>query len=134
MAPADSARRSQGSMNVFRRRGAITASLGVAILVAGCSSGDGGSGSAGDGEASYTIGVSNTLTNNGWREEMICSINAQALVSGEVASLSVNHRDTDAAGQLEDLRNLIAEGVDAIVVNPADRSAIAHALAGAHES
>ena len=121
-------------MNVFRRRRAITASLGVAILVAGCSSGDGGSGSAGDGEASYTIGVSNTLTNNGWREEMICSINAQALVSGEVASLSVNHRDTDAAGQLEDLRNLIAEGVDAIIVNPADRSAVDDALAEANEA
>ena len=55
------------------------------------------------------MGVSNTLTDNGWREEMICSINAQALVSGEVASLSISHRDTDAAGQLEDIRNLIAE-------------------------
>ena len=74
--------------------------------------------------ASYTIGVSNTLTNNGWREEMICSINAQALVSGEVASLSISHRDTDAAGQLEDIRNLIAEDVDAIIVNPADREAL----------
>ena len=114
-------------MNVFRKSRAVTVSLGVAILVAGCTGGDGDA-SGGDGEASYTIGVSNTLTNNGWREEMICSINAQALVSGEVASLSINHRDTDAAGQLEDLRNLIAEGVDAIIVNPADRSALDDAL------
>ena len=29
-------------MNVFRRRRAITASLGVAIIVAGCTGGDGG--------------------------------------------------------------------------------------------
>ena len=65
---------------------------------------------------------------------MICSINAQALVSGEVESLSINHRDTDAAGQLEDLRNLIAEGVDAIIVNPADRSALDDALAEATEA
>jgi ribose transport system substrate-binding protein len=48
--------------------------------------------------------------------------------------LSINHRDTDAAGQLEDLRNLIAEGVDAIVVNPADRSALDDALAEANEA
>ena len=116
-------------MNVFRRSRAITMSLGMAILVAGCTGGDGG-----DGEGAYTIGVSNTLTNNGWREEMICSINAQALVSGEVESLSINHRDTDAAGQLEDLRNLIAEGVDAIIVNPADRSALDDALAEATEA
>ena len=26
----------------------------------------------------YVIGVSNTITGNGWREEMICSIKAQA--------------------------------------------------------
>ena len=65
---------------------------------------------------------------------MICSINAQALVSGEVESLSINHRDTDAAGQLEDIRNLIAEDVDAIIVNPADRSAIDDALAEATEA
>jgi ribose transport system substrate-binding protein len=113
-------------MNVFRRSRAITASLGIGILVAGCT--------GGDGDGSYTIGVSNTLTNNGWREEMICSVNAQALVSGEVASLSVNHRDTDAAGQLEDLRNLIAEGVDAIIVNPADREALDGALVEAEEA
>ena len=118
-------------MNVFRRSRAITVSLGMAILVAGCTGGDGGEG---DGDGNYTIGVSNTLTNNGWREEMICSINAQALVSGEVASLSISHRDTDAAGQLEDIRNLIAEEVDAIIVNPADRSAIDAALAEATEA
>ena len=123
-------------MNVFRRSRAITVSLGMAILVAGCGGGgDGGTdGGAGDGEGNYTIGVSNTLTNNGWREEMICSINAQATVSGEVASLSINHRDTDAAGQLEDLRNLIAEDVDAIIVNPADRSALDDAIAEATEA
>jgi ribose transport system substrate-binding protein len=113
-------------MNVFRRSRAITASLGMAILVAGCTGGDGGDGA-------YTMGVSNTLTGNGWREEMICSINAQAAVSGEVDSLTVSHRDTDAAGQLEDIRNLISEGVDAIIVNPADRSAIDDALAEATE-
>ena len=48
--------------------------------------------------------------------------------------MSINHRDTDAAGQLEDLRNLIAEGVDAIIVNPADRSAVDDALAEANEA
>jgi ribose transport system substrate-binding protein len=119
-------------MNVFRRSRAITASLGIAIIVAGCTGGDGGG--DGEGDGSYTIGVSNTLTNNGWREEMICSINAQALVSGEVESLSISHRDTDAAGQLEDIRNLIAEDVDAIIVNPADRSAVDAALAEATEA
>ncbi len=122
-------------MNALKRSRTLVAGFAVIAVIAGCTSGgDGSPGASGGGEGSYTIGVSNTLTGNGWREEMICSINAQALVSGEVSSLTVNHRDTDAAGQLEDLRNLIAEGVDAIVVNPADREAINDALTEAQEA
>jgi ribose transport system substrate-binding protein len=78
--------------------------------------------------ADYTIGVSNTVQGNGWREEMICAIKAQALASGKVASLNIAHRNTDAAGQLEDIRNLIAAGVNAIVINPADPSGINSAI------
>jgi len=77
---------------------------------------------------SYTIGVSNTVQGNGWREEMICAIKAQALASGKVAKLNIAHRNTDAAGQLEDIRNLISAGVNAIVVNPADPAGIKAAL------
>jgi ribose transport system substrate-binding protein len=79
----------------------------------------------------YTIGVSNTVAGNGWREEMICSIKAQALASGEVASLNIAHRNTDAAGQLEDIRNLISAKVNAIIVNPSDPEGIKAALAEA---
>src|SRR5215204_3083486 len=79
-------------------------------------------------EGKYTIGVSNTVQGNGWREEMICAIKAQALAAGNVASLNIAHRNTDAAGQLEDVRNLIGAGVDAIVVNPADPAGINSAI------
>jgi len=67
----------------------------------------------------YTIGFSNSGgVGNGWREEQLCSVRAQAAASGEVASLNDIHRDTDQAGQLEDIRNLTLAGVDAIVLNP----------------
>ncbi|MCC7321738.1 MAG: substrate-binding domain-containing protein [Rubellimicrobium sp.] len=79
----------------------------------------------------YTIGISNTVQGNGWREEMVCAMKAQALASGAVESLNIAHRNTDAAGQLEDIRNLIQAGVDAIVVNPASADAINAALAEA---
>ena len=78
--------------------------------------------------ADYTIGISNTVQGNGWREEMICAIKAQALASGKVASLNIAHRNTDAAGQLEDIRNLIGAGVNAIVINPSDPSGINPAI------
>jgi ribose transport system substrate-binding protein len=76
----------------------------------------------------YVIGISNTVQGNGWREEMICAMKAQALASGNVASLNIAHRNTDAAGQLEDIRNLISAGVNAIVVNPANPEGINPAL------
>jgi ribose transport system substrate-binding protein len=82
-------------------------------------------------QGTYTIGVSNTVQGNGWREEMVCAIKAQALASGKVASLNIAHRNTDAAGQSEDIRNLISAKVNAIVVNPADPAGIKDALAEA---
>jgi ribose transport system substrate-binding protein len=92
---------------------------GAALLASAVSSGA---------QGTYTIGVSNTVQGNGWREEMICAIKAQALASGKVAKLNIAHRNTDAAGQLEDLRNLISAKVNAIVVNPADPAGIQAAL------
>ena len=124
-------------MNVFKRSRTLTAGFAAMVVIAGCTGGGASpaaSGGGDGGEGSYHIGVSNTLTNNGWREEMICSINAQAVDSGQVADLTVFHRDTDAAGQLEDLRNLIADDVDAIIVNPVSPDAVNEALAEANEA
>lgn len=73
---------------------------------------------------SYKIGLSNTLQGNGWREEMICSMKAQALASGQVSEVITAHRNTDAAGQIEDLNNLINAGVNAIIVNPVSPDAL----------
>jgi ribose transport system substrate-binding protein len=82
----------------------------------------------------YTIGVSNTVQGNGWREQMVCAMKAEALASGKVASLNIAHRNTDAAGQLEDINNLINAGVDAIVVNPSSPDGINSALKAATDA
>jgi len=104
----------------------------VAVIVGACSSGSASpaasAASSSATGASYTIGVSNTLQGNGWREAMICSIKAQALASGRVSSLTIDHRNTDAAGQLSDIRDLIAKGVNAIIVNPVSPDAVNAAL------
>jgi len=78
---------------------------------------------------SYKIGFSNPLgVGNGFREEQLCTAKAQALVSGQVESGTWIHRNTDAAGQLSDIRDLIAADVDAIVFNPLDPEALNPAL------
>jgi ribose transport system substrate-binding protein len=102
------------------------AKTSIVALIAGAALLASGGGAMAAGK--YTIGVSNTVQGNGWREEMICAIKAQALASGEVASLNIAHRNTDAAGQLEDIRNLISAKVNAIIVNPSDPAGIQPAL------
>lgn len=72
----------------------------------------------------YTIGVSNTLQGNGWREQMICAVKAQSLASGKVGKVIVESQTTNAAGQIAQIRRLISQGVNAIIVNPSDRSAL----------
>ena len=78
---------------------------------------------------SFAIGYSNGGgVGNGFREEQVCTAKAEALASGQVSQLTTIHRNTDAAGQLQDLRDLIAAGVDAIVFNPNDPEALNPAL------
>lgn len=79
--------------------------------------------------AQYKIGYSNGGgVGNGFREEQVCTAKAQAAASGQVSDLIVKHRNTDAAGQASDIRDLIAAGVNAIVFNPNDPEALNSAL------
>lgn len=90
-------------------------------------SGDDGDGAAADGGGSgetYTLGVSNTLVGNGWREQMICSIKAEATASGVIEEVVVVNRNGGPTEQIADLESLISQGVDAIILNPTDREAL----------
>jgi ribose transport system substrate-binding protein len=72
----------------------------------------------------YVVGVSNTLVGNGWREEMVCSIKAEALASGKISKVILANRNGGPSEQIADLRNLISAGVNIIIVNPSDRKAL----------
>jgi ribose transport system substrate-binding protein len=106
-----------------KRKGLQYAALlsALALIVAACGGDEGGG--DGDGET-YTIGVSNTLVGNGWREQMICSIKAQATASGVVDEVVVINENADMTGQIGHIENLISQGVDAIILNPTDREGL----------
>ena len=74
-------------------------------------------------DETFTIGVSNNTVGNGWREQMICAIKAEARVRGNVDEVVLLNRDTDTAGQISDITSLISQGVDAIILNPGDAEA-----------
>ena len=75
-------------------------------------------------EGGFVIGVSNTLVGNGWREQMICAIKAEATVSGLVDRVIVVNRNGGPTEQIADLEGLISQGVDAIILNPTDREGL----------
>jgi ribose transport system substrate-binding protein len=105
------------------RRGATR--LGVLLAVFGLVvAASATTGQATSTQDKFTLGISNTLVGNGWREGMICSIKAQALKSGRVSSLRIAHRQTDTAGQIADIRTFISAGVDAIIINPSNANAL----------
>ena len=81
--------------------------------------------------AKFVLGVSNTLVGNGWREEMICSVKAQAAASGMVSAVKVANRNGGPAEQSADLRTLISGGANAIVVNPSSSTALNSVIAQA---
>jgi ribose transport system substrate-binding protein len=122
-------------MKHTRTTRSVAALIAVVAIVGACTTGPGTSPSASSnpsasaGAGAYKIGFTNPGgVGNGWREAMICSAKAQAAKSGEVTEILVRHEDTDANGQLGHIRDLLAAGVNAIVINPASPDALDPAL------
>lgn len=100
----------------------------VAVLLAACSSddGDGGNG-GGSGDQPYTIGLSNGFVGSEWRTQMVEGLEeafAEYEAEGVVDELVVESADTDVNGQIQQIRNLVNRGVDAIIVNPNSETAL----------
>ncbi len=71
----------------------------------------------------FTIGISNSFISSEYRTQMIDelkAVNAEYMTAGVTNDLVIESKDTDVPGQIQQLQNLIAKGVDAILVNPGD--------------
>jgi ribose transport system substrate-binding protein len=78
----------------------------------------------------YTLGVSNNLIGNGWRDEMVCSIRAQAKASGLVkpGGVYVLQNQLETGKQIQQIRQLISQRVDAIIIDPNHPTALNFAI------
>ena len=82
-------------------------------------------------EKSFVIGVSNSFVSSEWRTQMLQNIQDavdELAGAGITIELVVESADTDAQGQIQQIQNLVNRGVDAIIINPGDQSALNLAL------
>ncbi len=76
-------------------------------------------------KAPWVIGVSNNLVGNGWREEMICSVKAEAAAHRAlVRRVLVSDINGGAAEQIAGIRTLISSGVNALIIDPPDATSL----------
>ena len=78
----------------------------------------------------YTIGVSNSLIGNGWRDEMVCSIRAEVHNSGKGHTL-VLQTNGDTAQQISQIRTMVSQHANAIVIDPNSATALNGAIQAA---
>ncbi|KPL83314.1 sugar ABC transporter substrate-binding protein [Thermanaerothrix daxensis] len=75
----------------------------------------------------FTIGISNPFVGSEWRSQMIKDfqeVNAEYMAQGITNELIIESYDTDVQGQIQQIRNLMNKGVDAIIVNPSDAAGL----------
>src|SRR5207245_2026759 len=78
----------------------------------------------------WVVGVSNNTINNGWRDEMVCSIRAELAHSGQATS-DVQQTNGDTAGQISQIKNMISKGDKAIIIDPNSTTALNPTIAQA---
>ncbi len=80
----------------------------------------------------YTIGVSNGFVASEWRTLMVQDLEATAKQIEQDQGIKINlvfeNADVDVQGQIQQIQNLLNRGVDAIIINPNDQSALNLAL------
>jgi ribose transport system substrate-binding protein len=75
----------------------------------------------------FTVGLSNSFVSSEWRTQMIQDmqeVNAELMEAGLTNELLIESADTDAQGQIQQIQNLVNKGVDGIVINPGDVTAL----------
>ena len=104
------------------------------VACGGSSSEESSGGDGGEASGGYKIGFSNFSIGNSWRQQMEAEfihradeLKAEGVISDYVMLMA----DNDQAQQIDDIRSLVTQGCDAIIVAPNDAGAASGALASA---
>lgn len=106
---------------------ALAAVAATALLLSGCAAGSSAGGASTDKAGPFTIGISNAFVDSEYRTQMIADISTafnEYKQQGLVSDLVMENADADVNGQIQQIRNLINKGVDAIIVDPNSETAL----------
>jgi len=85
-------------------------------------------------DGAYTIGFSNVFTGNSWVIQLLEEAAWRASQFPEIENYIVTDANFDPAKQVADVEDMLAKGVDAIVINPTSPVAIVPVLEKAYDS
>ena len=105
--------------------------LVLALLLAAAGLAFGAAESEEDAADGYVVGLSNFSVENSWRVQMVAEAEYAASQMDEVARLIVTNSEGSAEKQVSDIEDLIAQGVDAILITAANPRALVPAVARA---
>jgi ribose transport system substrate-binding protein len=101
-------------------RGAVAGALTLSVLAGAGTAARASSAHA----AGWTIGFANDLIGNGWREEMICSAKVEASLSTTPVKVIVQENQLQTAVMISQIRNMISQHVNAIIIDPPDATSL----------
>jgi ribose transport system substrate-binding protein len=111
-------------------KGAASPSETAKSSASGAASPSAGASNAG-GKKAYKIALSNSFTGNSWRSEMVKIFEAYAKNkkdAGEISEYFTSSSGNDPQAQVNEIRNMISKGYDAIIVDAASPTALAPVL------
>lgn len=85
-------------------------------------------------DGKYKIGFSNVFTGNSWVVQLLEEAKWRAAQFPEIESYVVTDANFDPAKQVADVEDMLAQGVDAIVINPTSPVAIVPVLEKAYDA
>ena len=76
----------------------------------------------------YTVGFSNISVGNSWRVQMVRELEYEASLHPEIEELLITDAGDDVNKQIADIEDLLAKGVDALLITPISPEAIVPAV------
>jgi ribose transport system substrate-binding protein len=113
-----------------RRTVAVIAALGVAGLLAGCTSTAGGGAGAGDG-GNGDVAFAGDKLSDAFVSVQVAQVEAAAK-EADLPLTTTTNANGDVAKQITDVNTLLTQGISGLFIKPADSSAIVPAVESAH--